>query len=89
MRLMKTMKLLHLEEPSLRFGLGQSVDDPRDGLTLFGPLDSGETTAIKVGAVGTPEGIERFERDHNLPVTGQNSPRLRHALSVATGRPLD
>jgi hypothetical protein len=59
---MKTMKLLYLEEPSLRFGLGQSVDDPRDGLALFGPLDSGETTAIKVGAVGTSEGIERFER---------------------------
>jgi hypothetical protein len=37
----------------------------------------------------TREGIERFERDHNLPVTGQNSPRLRQALSLATGRPLD
>jgi hypothetical protein len=37
----------------------------------------------------TREGIERFERDHNIPVTGQNSPRLRHALSLATGRPLD
>jgi len=37
----------------------------------------------------TREGIERFERDHNLPVAGQNSPRLRHALSLATGRPLD
>jgi hypothetical protein len=37
----------------------------------------------------TRQGIERFERDHNLPVTGQNSPRLRRALSQATGRPLD
>jgi Putative peptidoglycan binding domain len=37
----------------------------------------------------TREGIERFERDHNLPVTGQNSPRFRRALSAATGRPLD
>jgi Putative peptidoglycan binding domain len=37
----------------------------------------------------TREGIERFERDHNLPVTGQNSPRVRHAVSLATGRPLD
>jgi hypothetical protein len=37
----------------------------------------------------TREGIERFERDHNLPVTGQNTSRLRHALSQATGRPLD
>jgi hypothetical protein len=37
----------------------------------------------------TRDGIARFERDHNLPVTGQNTPRLRHALSTATGRSLD
>jgi hypothetical protein len=37
----------------------------------------------------TKEGIERFERDHQLPVTGQNSPRLRQALAAATGRSLD
>lgn len=37
----------------------------------------------------TREGIARFERDHSLPVTGQNTPRLRRAITVATGRPLD
>ena len=37
----------------------------------------------------TREGIARFERDHNLPVTGQNTPRLRHAIGIATGRMLD
>ena len=37
----------------------------------------------------TREGIARFERDHNLPVTGQNSARVRHAISVATGRSLE
>jgi hypothetical protein len=37
----------------------------------------------------TRESIERFERDHSLPVTGQNSPRLRRAFSAATGRTLD
>jgi hypothetical protein len=37
----------------------------------------------------TREGIARFERDHNLPVTGQNTPRLRHAIGMATGRSLD
>jgi hypothetical protein len=37
----------------------------------------------------TREGIARFERDHNLPVTGQNTPRLRHAIAMATGRMLD
>jgi peptidoglycan hydrolase-like protein with peptidoglycan-binding domain len=37
----------------------------------------------------TREGIARFERDHNLPITGQNTPRVRHALTAATGRLLD
>jgi len=37
----------------------------------------------------TREAIARFEREYNLPVTGQNTVRLRHALSNATGRPLD
>jgi len=37
----------------------------------------------------TREGIARFERDHNLPVTGQNTPQLRRAISTATGRPLE
>jgi hypothetical protein len=37
----------------------------------------------------TREGIERFERDHHLAVTGQFTPRLRRELSLATGRPLD
>jgi hypothetical protein len=37
----------------------------------------------------TREGIARFERDHNLPVTGQNTARVRHALGAATGRMLD
>jgi len=37
----------------------------------------------------TREGIARFERDHNLPVTGQNTPRLRHAIGMATGRTLE
>jgi Putative peptidoglycan binding domain len=37
----------------------------------------------------TRKAIEQFERDHNLTVTGQNTPRLRHAITVATGRPVE
>jgi hypothetical protein len=37
----------------------------------------------------TSKGIERFERDHNLMVSGQNTPQLRRAVGLATGRPLD
>jgi hypothetical protein len=47
---------------------------------------------IKVSGIlddSTREGIARFERDHNLPITGRNTPRVRHALSAATGRTLE
>jgi hypothetical protein len=37
----------------------------------------------------TRAAITRFEKDHNLPPTGQVTPRFRHELSTATGRPLD
>jgi Putative peptidoglycan binding domain len=47
---------------------------------------------IKVSGIlddDTRESIERFERDHNLAVTGQNTQRLRRAVATATGRTLD
>jgi hypothetical protein len=37
----------------------------------------------------TREAIARFEGAHNLPITGLNTSRLRHALGVPTGRSLD
>jgi Putative peptidoglycan binding domain len=37
----------------------------------------------------TRAAITRFERDHNLPPTGQVTPRFRRELAAATGRPLD
>lgn len=36
----------------------------------------------------TKAAIERFEREHNLPVTGQISDQLARRLSALTGRPL-
>jgi hypothetical protein len=49
-----------LPEPKLRFGLGQAVEDPRDGLTLFGPLDEGRPLGLRLGVIGTDRGIEYF-----------------------------
>jgi peptidoglycan hydrolase-like protein with peptidoglycan-binding domain len=37
----------------------------------------------------TRAAITRFEKDHNLPLTGQVTPRFKRELSIATGRPLD
>jgi Putative peptidoglycan binding domain len=47
---------------------------------------------IKVSGVyddATRAAITRFEKDHNLPPTGQVSLRFRRELSAAIGRPLD
>ncbi len=37
----------------------------------------------------TKAAIEKFERDHKLPVTGQISDRLVRDLAAMTGRPLE
>ena len=52
--------LVHLAEPTLTFGLGQEVEDPRDGLLLFGPLDQGSPFGIRVAVVGTEAGIALY-----------------------------
>lgn len=57
-----TSDLIHIEEPVLQFRFNQGVEDPRDGLTLFGPLDAGKPYGIRAGVVGTAEGIRRFIR---------------------------
>lgn len=54
-------KLVKLEEPCLLFGHNQAVEDPRDGLTLFGPLDEGKPFGIRAGVIGTKDGIRRYK----------------------------
>ena len=56
------MRLIRLPEPKLLFGHNQAVEDPRDGLTLFGPLDEGKTFGIRPAVVGTKGGVQRFWR---------------------------
>jgi len=54
--------LIHIPEPRLLFRHKQATEDPRDGLTLFGPLDEGKPYGIKAGVIGTASGIESFQR---------------------------
>ena len=37
------------------------MEDPRDGLTLFGPLDEGKPYGIRHGVIGTADGIRRLK----------------------------
>jgi hypothetical protein len=58
---MKSM--LRIKEPRLEFGYQQELEDPRDGLNLFGPYDRGlgSTYGIRAGVIGTRNGIKRFK----------------------------
>jgi hypothetical protein len=49
----------------------------------------GPVKATGVYDDATRTAIKRFEKDHNLPLTGQVTPRFRRELAAATGRPLD
>ncbi|WP_063695248.1 argonaute/piwi family protein [Bradyrhizobium embrapense] len=46
-----------LPEPMLEFGYQQQIEDPRNGLFLFGPIADRKPPAIRLGAIGTPSGL--------------------------------
>jgi len=54
--------LSKLTEPKLLFRFDQAIEDPRDGLALFGPLEEGKPYGVRWGVIGTPDGIERFKK---------------------------
>lgn len=49
-----------LTEPTLEFRYGQSIEDPRLGLAVFGPYDAdrpGRAGSISFGTIGTKHGL--------------------------------
>ena len=71
--------LAYLPEPTLLFGYNQAVEDPRDGLALFGPLDAGKPYGIRAGAIGTRAGLRRFQNW----VNGLKHPITNHPSTPA------
>ena len=66
----RTLQILHLREPPLEFGHGQSCEHPKDGLFLYGPHEgSRKVKPISVGVIGTETGIQHF-RDWAKRLTG-------------------
>ena len=53
--------LIYIEEPKILFGYNQKMEDPRDGLTLFGPIESSLPYGIIGGVVGTKDGLSKFK----------------------------
>jgi hypothetical protein len=55
-KIMPEPKLKYIKEPKLTFGYNQKMEDPRDGLTLFGPFSKGHISGqINVGIIGPAE----------------------------------
>src|SRR5690348_12378411 len=51
--------LVPFKEPRLRFGYEQTLEDPKDGLMLFGPPET--VAGLQYGMIGTPESLRQFE----------------------------
>jgi hypothetical protein len=71
-----------LEEPKLEFRYGQFLEDPHDGLSLFGPFGievGAHPKNLSFGVIGTQKGIQSFvqwcrvARGPLYPGEGKNS----------------
>ena len=54
-----------ISEPLIEFRHNQHLEDPHDGLTLFGPYDAdmpSHPKSVTYGVIGTKEGLSLFER---------------------------
>lgn len=57
------IKLEYLSEPKLEFGHGQELENPKDGLFLFGPLATNTSPSeLRIGVVSHPNGLVRYKR---------------------------
>ena len=50
-------ELIYIEEPNILFAFEQKCTDPRDGLTLFGPLN--QMYGIKSGVIATKNVVNK------------------------------
>src|SRR5260370_35728043 len=56
-------RAIDLDEPKLVFGHDQTADHPKDGLFLFGPVDSNQNPArMDVGVIATPAGLQKYSK---------------------------
>src|ERR1700690_1961822 len=55
-------ELTKLDEPKVLFGYNQKMEDPRDGLMIFGPLENMKPYGIISGVVSTKDGLEKFKK---------------------------
>ena len=57
----KSLHIIHIDEPDLSFGHGQTCDHPKDGLFLYGPHSApARARDVSVGVIGTKDGLSYF-----------------------------
>lgn len=57
-----SLEIKHIAEPQLQFGFGQKLENPRDGLYLYGPpITNSAIREIHYGVIGTSQGVQRFK----------------------------
>lgn len=55
------LEVVHIQEPDLAFGYGQTCDHPKDGLFLYGPYAApNRSRAVSIGVIGTKDGLAYF-----------------------------
>lgn len=55
------LELINIKEPKILFGHNQRLEDPRDGLMLYGPMENLKPYGIISGVVSTKEGLTKFK----------------------------
>jgi hypothetical protein len=89
----RSLEVLHCREPALEFGLHQTTAHPKDGLFLYGPHNRvGKTKEIRIGVVGTAQGINLFrvwaakiKRRVDVPAPGKTEKKNRLHLANFPG----
>ncbi len=69
-------ELILIKEPKILFGFNQKIEDPRDGLSLFGPIENNIPYGIMNGVVGTKQSLEKFKsflKTLNKPIHNFNN----------------
>jgi len=74
-------RIVQFDEPKVAVGFRQTTDYPKEGLLLFGPVAfERNPKVVRVGVIGTKEGIElfrlwsrRFNKFQDDPALGRNT----------------
>ncbi|SFO40662.1 hypothetical protein SAMN04488056_105241 [Cohaesibacter marisflavi] len=87
-----SLQIIHIDEPELEFAYGQTFDHPKDGLFLYGPEGKLSRKEVKLGVIGTSEGISEFKAWSNrlnegvaVPAAASRDKNVRLHLSDFPG----